>query len=301
MKLLDWLTKHKFFIKSDSLRITKTAMIGYLSKLHPHLTSHQNLKPSLEEALSNIVIDPTLAIKLDPMLKSLQEEAMTNGNTFIPPIPQFEVYLMQLSYGCNSNQVETDIIRIKCSASKVHLLREFFTQLINPMDLETQIGIFVPTGTVHMIGPEAYKNLLCDHNAFLQSITTVPIRDFQHEMLDIPFSYDSTTDIDSTMLYDTICDQPWCISVECTKIKNKVLIITTKGQLMAARDWVDNTLPTIYNQHIADKIDVTMLQATTPPRLNKLVLTSSAFSYANKLKQRTSYVVNTNSSQKQAT
>jgi len=160
--------------------------------------------------------------------------------------------------------METDIIGIKCAASKACLLREFFTQLSNPMDLETQISVFVPTGVVHMIIPEAYKNLLCNHNAFLQSVTTVLIGDFQHETLDIPFSYDSTTDIDSTTLYDTILEQPWCISIECTKIKNKVLLITTKGQLMVTHDWVDNTLSMLYNQHIADKIDVTMLQATTP-------------------------------------
>jgi len=299
--LLDWHKKHKIFIKSDSLGITKTATIGYLSKLHPHLTNHQNLKPILEEALSNIVINPALAIKLDPMLKSMQEEAITNGNMFIPPIPQFEVYLMQLSYGRNMNRVETDIISIKCSAAKAHLLREFFTQLSNPMELETQIGVFVPTGAVHMIGLEAYKKLLCDHNAFLQSVTTVPIGDFQHEMLEIPFSYDNTTDIDSTMLSDMILKQPWCISVEHTKIKNKVLLVTTKGQLVVAHKWVNNTLPTLYNQHIPDKIDVTTLQAMTPCHLDKPILTASAFSYADKLKQRTSYITNNNLSQKPAT
>jgi len=73
MKLLDWLSKHKIFIESDSLGITKTSMIGYLSKLHPRLTSRKNLKLTLEEALSDIIINPTLAIELDPMLKSMQE------------------------------------------------------------------------------------------------------------------------------------------------------------------------------------------------------------------------------------
>jgi len=75
------------------------------------------------------------------------------------------------------------------------LLKEFFLQLGTPKELDMRMGIFVPTGTIHMIGPEAYTKLLCNINAFLQSIMTVPIADFQHETLKIPFSCNTTTDI----------------------------------------------------------------------------------------------------------
>jgi len=148
------------------------------------------------------------------------------------------------------------------------------------MELDTHMGVFVPTGAIHMIGPEAYTKLLCEHNAFLQSVVTVPIGDFQHETLEIPFSCDTTTDIDATDLYETIVSQPWCLSLERTTTPNKVLLVTTKSQVNAAREWVDNTLPEIYQQHIADKIDVTTLKSMTPRRLDKLLLTLASLFYS---------------------
>jgi len=67
-------------------------------------------------------------------------------------------------------------------------------------------------------------------------------------------------DIDTTTLYDTILDQPWCLSLESTTTANKVLLVTMKGQLTMACEWVDNQLLEIYQQHISDKLDVTTLQ-----------------------------------------
>ncbi len=126
--------------------------------------------------------------------------------------------------------------------------------------METHTGVFVPTGTAHLISTKPYKKLLGDHNIYLQSITTIPLSDFQHETLDIPFSGDPNTDIDKTTLHETILSQPWCISVEITTTPNKILLVTTKGQIVDARAWADNNLPEIYNQNIADKIDVTNLK-----------------------------------------
>jgi len=177
------------------------------------------------------------------------------------------------------------MIGIKCSIEKSCLLKEFFTQLGNPMELDTRIGMFVPTGTVHMIRPDAYVKLLHNNNSFLHTVATVPISDFQHATLDIPFSTDSSTDINATTLYNTILGQPWCLNLECTTTVNKVLLAMTKGQLNAACNWVDNNLLVIYEQHISDKLDVTMLQNIVPRHLDKPVIPSSSKTYANQLKQ----------------
>ncbi len=157
-------------------------------------------------------------------------------------------------------------------------------QLGNPMELDTRLGIFLPTGAVHMVGVDAYKKLLCDNNAFLDTIAMVPLGDFQHEMLTIPFSDDKNTDIDSMTLYDTMLNQEWCLSLEKTTTQNKILLFTTKGQVAAARQWVDHELMDLYQQNIADKLDVTMLKQITPCRLDKPLLTSAATKYADILK-----------------
>jgi len=58
---------------------------------------------------------------------------------------------------------------------------------------------------------------------------TIPLGDFQHETLDIPFSLDTNTDIDQTTLLDIIVEPPWCLNVEKMKIINKVMVTTTKN------------------------------------------------------------------------
>jgi len=70
-------------------------------------------------------------------------------------------------------------------------------------------------------------------------------------------------------------------------VTNKVIITTTKTQLTQAREWIDTTLPTIYSQHISDKLDVTTLKNLMPRRLDKPILTAASTAYATKLKQRT--------------
>jgi len=160
---------------------------------------------------------------------------MSNGNLFVPKPPPFEIFPMCIRHGQDQDKIETFVFGIKCAVGHARLLKEFCMQLGNPMELDTRLGIFLPTGAVHMIGVEAYKKLLSNNNTFLETITTVPLGDFQHKMLTIPFSGDKNTDIDSTTLYETILDQSWCLSVEKTTTPNKILIVTTKGQVVAAR------------------------------------------------------------------
>jgi len=293
-KLIDWLAKEQIFIESDSLGIKKTATVGYLTKLHPRLTSRTNLKPIMIEELSEIIIDPTLACELDPSQKQLNTDAMSNGDLFIPVLPEFELFKTTISHGRDTARVKTDVIGIKCAVDKARLLKEFFAQLCNPMEMDTRIGVFIPTGAIHMIGPEAYANLLRENNSYIDNVATVPIGDFQHATLDIPYSTEADTDIDTTTLYDDILQQPWCLSVERSTVENKVLVLTTKGQLNQAREWVDLQLPQLYEQHISDKIDVTTLKHMTPRRLNKPFLTTASTTYADKLKLRTSLISNTN-------
>jgi len=88
--------------------------------------------------------------------------------------------------------------------------------------------------------------------------------DFQHPTLDIPFSMDSATDIKQMTLQDLIAEQTWCLGVECTNLPNKVMITTTKTQITQAREWLDKQLPLIYQQHVADKLDVTLLDRLIP-------------------------------------
>ncbi len=103
-KFINWLSKAKIFIKSDSLGIKNTATVGYLSKVHPRLTNRTHLKPILIDKLNTIAINPSLACELDPSQKPLLKTAKANGDMFNPKLPPFELFKTHISYGCNQSQ-----------------------------------------------------------------------------------------------------------------------------------------------------------------------------------------------------
>jgi len=227
-------------------------------------------------------------VKLDPSLKATIDQAKSNGDFFNPEVPNFKIYKTKLVHGRDKKtKVETDVLGIKSAAPQARLLKEFFAQLGSPVNYEKQLGVFVPMGAVHLLGMANYVNMICNNNQFIHSMVTIPVGNFQHDTLDIPFSIDTSTDIDKTTLLELIAEQTWCPSVEKTMIVNKVLLTTTKPQLEQARTWVDNTLIDIYNQHIDNKLDVTTICHLTPRHLDKPMLMTASTLYAGMLKQRT--------------
>ncbi len=52
---------------------------------------------------------------------------MMNGDEYVPILPNFEVYRMQLTHGCAPSQVTTGILEVKGTTQEAKLLGEFFT------------------------------------------------------------------------------------------------------------------------------------------------------------------------------
>jgi len=213
-QFMNWLDREKVFIESDTLGVIKTTTIGYITKLHPLLTNRNTLKTLLQTALEEVVIDADLAVELNPDLKEAQTKAKANGDFFNPDLPPFEIYKTKLNHGRDKEKVETNVLGIKSTIKQARLLKEFFSQLASPTYYEKQIGVFVPTGAVHLLGAANYVKLIRDNNAFIHSVMSIPLGDFQHETLDIPFSLDPSTDIEETTLLDLIAAQEWCLSIE---------------------------------------------------------------------------------------
>ncbi len=167
---LDWLANERVFLESDSLRTARTASIGYLAHLHPQHTNKTTLKELLTIAFEDVHLDPSLAVELDPTLKTLQTEAKSNGDMFIPTPPPFELFNTKITHGRDKDKVSSDIIGVKCAVDKMRLLKEFFSQLASPTNYEKQIGFFIPTGAVHTIGTQNYAKLISDNHTFIQSV-----------------------------------------------------------------------------------------------------------------------------------
>jgi len=138
-KFIDWLKKEKIYAEADSLGVNKTVTIEYLMKIHTRLMNRSTLKELLVDILNDVHLDPNLACKLHPSLKTQQTDVMTNGDMFVPDLLSFKIYPTEISYGCDKKRVETDVLGIKCAVDKASLLKEFFSQRGNPMALETRL------------------------------------------------------------------------------------------------------------------------------------------------------------------
>jgi len=289
-------------VESDTLGVNRTISIGYLACLHLQYTNKANLKELLKIAFEDVHIDPALAVELDPTLKPLQTTARANGDDFITPLPPFELYKTKITHGRDVSKVSTDTIGIKCAMNKARLLKEFFSQLASPTNYEKQIGFFIPTGAAQTLGTQNYAKLISENHAFTTSVITIPVGDFQHATLDIPFSVDQNTDIDQVTLQDVLNDQPWCLHAEKTTIPNKVIITTTKEHLETARRWIDQTLVNLYEDHIEPTLDVTTLKRKMfPRRLDIPLQTAASMAYTKNLCDRATYAKVTTTDQTNTT
>jgi len=94
-----------------------------LTQLHPNQTNQNTLKELLHVALKDIVIDATLAAELNPSLKVLQQQAKMNLDLFIPKLPPFKVYKIEvatvvISSRCLLTLLALNVCMIKPSCSR---------------------------------------------------------------------------------------------------------------------------------------------------------------------------------------
>jgi len=96
--LLTWLKKVCIFLESDSLGMERLVTIRYFTKIDPSLTHLTNFQDQLETLLMMINLNAKTTVTLAPYLKTAQLEAMTNGDDFIPILPNFKIYKMHISH-----------------------------------------------------------------------------------------------------------------------------------------------------------------------------------------------------------
>jgi len=127
--LLNWLKKERVFLESDSLGIERLVTIGYFTKIAPTITHLANFRDYLVNQLMLVEIDATTAVELAPHLKQAQLDTMSNGDKYIPILPDFEIYRTRLTHGREPSQVSTDVLGVKATPKDAKLLGEFFTPL----------------------------------------------------------------------------------------------------------------------------------------------------------------------------
>jgi len=187
-----------------------------------------------------IEIDAATALSLAPHLKQAQLDAMSNGDDYIPILPNFEVYRTKITHGRDPSKVSTKVIGIKGAPKDAKLLAEFFTRMAAETSNDHQNGMFLPKGAVHLLGTATFEQVLKENNFFLNNVATIPVNleiDAWYAILDP----NNTSDTDTISLNEHLLHQPWFLRLESIT-RHKTAIITTKSNLTAAREWIDANL-----------------------------------------------------------
>jgi len=280
--LLTWLKKERIFLDSDSLGIERPTTIGYFTQIAPDITHLANFREYLVNQLMLVDIAADDAIALAPYLKASQLEAMSSGDEFVTILPNFEVYRTRLSHGRTPTQVTTDVIGIKCEPRDAKLLKEFFTRLASETGSYHRDGMFVPAGAASLLGPQTYEQVLKDNNLFLSNVATIPIN-LEYAAWFAVIDSQASSDTATISLHDHLLRKPWYLRIESAGRK-KCLLVTTRPNLQAARDWIDENLEPMVRQSIPDGI--IPLSEFLPRRLDKPTYTTASQSYADILKKQ---------------
>ncbi len=284
--LLAWLKKERVFLESDKLGIDRPVTIGHFTKIASTITHLANFRDYLANQLMLVEIEADEAVALAPHLKKAQLEAMTNGDAFVPILPDFEVYRTHLSYGRAPSQVKTDVLGVKCAARDAKLLSEFFTRMAATTNNNHRDGVFLPKGAVHLIGPSTYEQVLKENNFFLTTIATIPIN-LEYNAWFAVIDPAATSENDPVSLHDHLLRKPWFLRIESVD-RHKCFIVITKTNLPEAREWFDTNLEALIRKSIP--ADTDQLVAPLPRRLDKPVFSASSLSYADALKKQFSLV-----------
>jgi len=160
--LLTWLKKGHIFLGLDGLGTDCPVTIGYFTKINSTLTHLANFCNYLANQLMMVEIDAATAIDLAPHLKQEQINTMSEGDKFVPILPEFAIYQTRLSHGRELSQVSMEVLGVKCAPQDSKLIDKFFTQMASDTSHDQCNGVFLPKGAVHLLGLQTYKQVLKD-------------------------------------------------------------------------------------------------------------------------------------------
>jgi len=279
--LLAWLKKARIFIEADSLGTDRPVTIGYFTQIAATFTHLANFRDTLVNQLMLVDIDAATAVNLAPHLKQAQLDAMTNGDDYIPILPEFVIYRTRISHGRDTSRTTTEVLGVKTAPRDAKLLTEFFTRMASVTN-DQRDGLFLPKGAAYLLGPQQYAQMLQANNFFLTTVATVPVN-LEYQAWFAIIDPHQTSDTEPISLHEHLLRKPWFLRLESVS-KNKCIIVTTQSNLQEARDWIDANLQPLIRKSIPNGIDPPA--SSLPRRLDKPVYSEASKTYADILKQQ---------------
>jgi len=164
--------------------------------------------------------------------------------------PPFELFLTSVRYGTGTNQVATHTLGIKTNVAHGNLLHELLLWMANTTMDNLHLK-YVPIGTANIIGPEPYKQLICDNNAYLSSLATIPVMGMSDKTLHlcIPVQHPNKPETQMT-IKDIILSNKWCVNIKPTQQEGKIFILMMKAMIDDGCQWLDANLLPIFTNYL---------------------------------------------------
>jgi len=147
---------------------------------------------------------------------------------------------------------------------------------------------YIPVSLAANIGTAPYMQLIRENNAYLTSLTAIPLQGFNDRILNytIPTKVADNKE-EFRSIREIFMDTDWCVQIELTQYPGRILLLTTKSQLETGHEWLDDNLPVLFTQYLPKNEQFQATQDHIIPTQADIKLASAALdNYADALKQK---------------
>jgi len=109
---------------------------------------------------------------------------------------------------------------------------------------------FVPVDMATTMGLEPYNHLICQNNAFLSTLATIPVLGFNNTMLEFMIPVNNGAPSTKLSICKIFMSTNWCMQIEPTQTQGHMLLITTKQNLDTGCQWHDDNLHNIFQVYL---------------------------------------------------
>eukprot|EP00957_Ditylum_brightwellii_P211682 15366462-Ditylum_brightwellii.AAC.4 len=153
-----------------------TVVIGEITNIHEKLIRHEDFITKITEKIARWLALP------NNIAQQWTQEAGISDDRRNVTVPNFRITLGESKFGNSNSKAKATTLKIVITNSNRLYAKSLFSNAWARDDKPR--GVFVPAGSDLITNPVTYKQLLCNHNAYIDSTTALAIEGLHPNVLD---------------------------------------------------------------------------------------------------------------------
>ena len=167
--IFDTLVKNNAYLSINKFCTHKEHSIGFFTHINPKVTLRDNFRQVIQEELMWVDLDDE---ECAPLIHQIKDSSGNNTGQQKIVIPAYDLYGKEIGDGNGHDRVTTHAYEIRTSPTNANMLKKILCKISN--DGKSNLR-FIPYG-IHSLSKEGtMKNIILQHNMFLQNMAIVPI------------------------------------------------------------------------------------------------------------------------------